>query len=465
MSNTYKKKPEKKNSRRAGKAAHVDRTTANAGKAATADRTAVRLDLAEGLSMIPAVLMCGMLLIMLAADILLPEMSDRQYDFFPSLFEILDYLIILGGLVCIGLSAKRRTLTFEKSDALFAGFGLLILISTFVNGFDPIDISGVPYRFIGIFNMLAFMLIYMGVTRTVERESYRDFLLYLYMATADLIGLAALCDRLGGGAIEAFGGKKELSAIFFNGNHYGYFLMMAVLIGTAYWLFGRGRAAAFGSATAGLNLALLMVNHSLGSILALLIVLAATAIMIMAKGGKADKQVGGSQELRRLGLMAAVLIAAFVVAVAVSPAMRKEFTGLAADLGAILSGTAEGSAGHRRLQMWTLTAGYIAERPLLGYGCESIAFMLYEAMKVSDPHSELLGYAAAYGIPAALLYVAGVASVIIRSIQRSGTNGAAQKAACMAATGYFLSSLVGVGMFYTLPFFFILLGLANKTRQ
>ena len=91
--------------------------------------------------------------------------------------------------------------------------------------------------------------------------------------------------------------------------------------------------------------------------------------------------------------------------------------------------------------------------------------MLYEAMKVSDPHSELLGYAAAYGIPAALLYVAGVVSVIIRSIQRSGTNGAAQKAACMAAAGYFLSSLVGVGMFYTLPFFFILLGLANKTRQ
>ena len=35
-------------------------------------------------------------------------------------------------------------------------------------------------------------------------------------------------------------------------------------------------------------------------------------------------------------------------------------------------------------------------------------------------------------------------------------------AACMAAAGYFISSFVGVGMFYTVPFFFIFLGLSLK---
>ena len=38
--------------------------------------------------------------------------------------------------------------------------------------------------------------------------------------------------------------KKELSAVFFNGNHYGYFILMAVLIGLGYYLFSSNRSKA-----------------------------------------------------------------------------------------------------------------------------------------------------------------------------------------------------------------------------
>jgi O-antigen ligase len=209
----------------------------------------------------------------------------------------------------------------------------------------------------------------------------------------------------------------------------------------------------FGAASAVLNLALLAVNHSLGSILALIIVLTGTGLLILIK----DRTY-----LKKFGLLAAAAAAVFVLAIIISPALRKEFIVLARDLGAILSNSADGSAGHRRLQMWTLTKGYISERPLFGYGCEGIAFMLYEAMQVSDPHCEALAYAAYYGIPAALLYMAGAIGVIATSISRMNKNGVVQKAACMAAAGYFISSFVGVGMFYTLPFFFIFLGLSLR---
>lgn len=409
-------------------------------------------DLADYLAFLPGLLMCAMLIMILILDIAMPGMAEKQYEDFPNIFTVMDYVIIAGGILYLGIAAKRKELRFEKTDILFAGFALLILVSTLINGFNFMTIDGVPYRYIGIFNMFAFMLIYMGVTRAIKRESFGGYILTGYLIAADLMGIAALLDMITG-SIAAFHDKKEISAVFFNGNHYGYFLMMAVLIGIAYYLFSSGKPAILGAVSAALNLVVLAVNHSLGSILALFIVLVVTGVLTAVK----DRSRG-----RKVALLAAVIVGAFVIALLISPALRKEFTGLAADMGAIFSGTAEGSAGHRRLQMWTLTTGYISEKPLLGYGCEGIAFKLYEAMEVSDSHCEVLAYAAYYGIPAALLYAAGVIGVIITSLRRMDSNGVHQKAACMAAAGYFISSLVGVGMFYTLPFFFIFLGISQK---
>jgi len=409
-------------------------------------------DFADYLAIMPGFLMCTMLLMMLVLDISMPGMTEKQFEDFPNMFTFLDYVTIACGLIYIGVSAMRKDLRFEKADTLFGAFALLILLSTLVNGFNELTIDGVPFRYIGILNMFAFMLVYMGVTRSIKRESFGRYILAAYLAAADLIGIAALYDIFTGG-IAAFHDKKEISAIFFNGNHYGYFLLMAILTGLAYYLFGSGRTAIFGAVSAALNIALLAINHSLGSILALIIVLVCTGLLILIK----DRTY-----LKKFGMLSAAVIVLFIAAMLISPALRKEFTVLAADLASILNNTAEGSAGHRRLQMWTLTKGYISEKPLLGFGCEGIAFRLYEAMGVSDPHCEPLAYAAYYGIPAALLYMAGVIGVIATSISRMNKNGVTQKAACMAAAGYFISSFVGVGMFYTLPFFFILLGLSVK---
>ena len=444
-----KKKNQKSNKKKDRKEAAPITTS---GKQQKIQAQAANLDFADYLAILPGFLMCAMLVIILVLDIAVPGMSEKQYEDFPNIFTFMDYVAISGGLLYIAVSAKRRDLRFEKTDIFFAGFALLIIVSTAVNGLDELTMDGVPYRYIGIFNMFAFMLIYMGVTRSIKRESFGNVILTGYLLVADLIALVAIYDRFTG-SIEAFSDKKELSAVFFNGNHYGYFLLMAVLIGVGYYLFSDGSQAVIGAASAALNSVLLAINHSLGCILALIIVLTVTGVLIAIK----DRDY-----LKRFMMLIAVMIVLFILALLVSPALRKEFTGLAADLAAILSNTAEGSAGHRRLQMWRLTAGYISKKPLLGYGCEGIAFMLYEAMKVSNPHCEVLTYAAYYGIPAAILYLTGVVAVLITGIRRMDSNGVQQKAACMAATGYFISSFVGVGMFYTLPFFFIFLGLSQK---
>ena len=413
---------------------------------------AVTPDFADYLALAPGFLMIAMLFLVLILDIAVPGMAEKQYEDFPGIFTAFDYASVAAGLLYVVISMMRKDIRTEKTDIFFAAFMLLIIASTAVNGFNEYTIDGVPYRYIGILNMAAFFLIYMCVTRSIKRESFGNVVLIGYLAAADIIGLTALYDRYIG-TVPAFQEKKELSAIFFNGNHYGYFLLMAVLIALGYFLFGDRRQAAAGAVSAGLNLALLVINHSLGSMIAVIIVLIGTAILIAVK----DRSYW-----KKTVILLAVMTAAFIAAFVLSPDVRKEFTGFIADLAAIAGGNAKGSAGHNRWKLWALTLQYIAKKPMLGYGCEGISFMLYEAMAISNPHSEVLTYAAYYGIPAAILYATGVVSVLLVSISRIKTNKATQKAACMAAAGYLLSSFTGVGMFYTLPFFFIFLGLSLK---
>ena len=220
-------------------------------------------------------------------------------------------------------------------------------------------------------------------------------------------------------------------------------------------MFSDKEKAAGGAVSAAFNLVLLTVNHSLGCILALIIVIAVTGIIIVVKERRSGK---------RFMVFAAAALFLFAAAMIISPALRKEFTGFASDFAAIISNTADNSAGHRRMGIWRLTVDYINKKPFFGYGCEGISMKMYSETAISNPHNEILTYAVYYGIPAAICYVLGVLCSIAHSLSQNSSDITA-RIACMAASGYFLSSLTGVAMFYTIPFFFIFLGLANKKTK
>jgi len=121
--------------------------------------------------------------------------------------------------------------------------------------------------------------------------------------------------------------------------------------------------------------------------------------------------------------------------------------------------TGDESAGHNRWLLWQITMEHIASRPFLGYGCEGLSETLMDLTGRANPHNEILTYAAYFGIPAALLYAAGVLITVINGI-RSGEH--ASMTAAFAAAAYFISSMFGVSMFYTTPFLFVLLGLSHR---
>ncbi len=461
------------------------------------------------LGVVPGVLMCAVTLLMLLGDIAMPEMAQAQYQSYPALFRGADLVIAAAGIIylCIYIVNTRkldlnRSGTRKVSCIFFCLFIVCIILSTVVNGFDSKALHGISFRDIGVFNLISFVLIYMGLSSRIGAVSpnqlpdarssasmqsttsgsshLRRFVLFFYIFVADLTALAAAIDKWIY-PIPAFGEKKDISAIFFNGNHYGYFLVMAILLSAGLFLYSRGlKTRIFSACSMALNGFILALNGSTGCILAvsaaLILTLAVTCTM------------------RRDALKAnLILLALLTAALAVVTLRTNMLQTLSSDVANILTESSDAdSAGHNRWLLWTTTCGYITSKPILGYGCEGLSDILMETTGRADPHNEILSYAAQFGIPAAVFYTAGVIFSFISfftnrqycisdngsdqhigNLSSSKTCGSFSdgtgssdetRAACfLASFGYFISSLFGVTMFYTLPFFFIFLGMSQDS--
>lgn len=405
--------------------------------------------LVKAAAVIPGILMCLMTLGMLAADILYPGMDSAQYTMYPAVSRICGFVAAACGIVCVSHDIKDSGTRPDVAKIMLLLFVIWMIISTIVNGLDHAAVYGVPYRYLGVFEYIVCFAAYMECSSLIGPDRNRHCIMTGYMIVADLVAAAALFDRYVG-AIPAFGNKAGLSAVFFHENHYGYFLVMAVLISAGYWIYGSGIQMAAGIVSFLINTVALGVNQTLGCILAVGSVIILMLIYIIAKE---------RSKAARILILTVFLIIAAVAAFALSRTVRDDIRQLIFDIGSITWGGNHGFAGHGRWRLWTETVGYIKERPLFGFGCEGIESTLMDATGVSSPHNEILTYAAFFGIPGALLYATGITAALLKSILNSGSDDSC-RIAFMAACGYFISSLFGVSMFYTLPLFFIFTGIS-----
>lgn len=417
------------------------------------------------LCVLPVLFMSLMTFIMLLMDITTPSMDQGQYTAYPSLFTFFNgcifasYAVFFGIQVFIRKKASRASQPDSKKPSLslrismisFGLFMLLVIASTFVNGFGDKAIHGVSFRNIGIFHIMGFILIYMGMSACIKRDSFRTAMLIMFSVVSDLVATAALTDRFLL-PIAAFREKKDLSAIFFNGNHYGYFLVMALLIGLGLFLYSSDiRVRAIGVLGLVLNSIVLALNGSLGCLIGAFFGMLFTLVITFLT----------RRDVIKLNL---AVLGAFAVLFFVLAASTGMMTELFRDASEILSGSdSASSAGHNRWLLWTTTFEYIKKKPLLGYGCEGLSDILMNDLHRGNPHNEVLSYAAQFGVPAALAYVTGCISWIVAAVKDMKSSGGAYAAsygpALIASVGYFASSLFGVTMFYTVPFFFIFMGI------
>ena len=242
---------------------------------------------------------------------------------------------------------------------------ICMALSTLVNGIDGKAIHGIPYRNQGIFHFAFYILIYYFVSSKVKLQQLRKFVLLSFLFTADVLGVTAIGHQFFLN-ISAYSGKKGLSAIFFNSNHYGYFLAMALMVAVTAFIVGdKVWVREFGFLSGMLNLIVLFMNNTFGAILASFISLLVVLFLSLIKLPKSKWR--------------AVSVASLIIAIPLAGgvllnAQFDNFVVLLQDIGKIMSGSSDAaSAGTNRWGQWVKAVQYIQEHPLLGYGCEGMA--------------------------------------------------------------------------------------------
>jgi len=453
--------------------------TGSGGRAAApaaALRRPEKIPAADFAASTPGIMMVSMIAVIFFSELLFGLDASAQVGLFRGAFRFFDYVTIAVGIAFLAYEGKQGKLDLALWDLrgrqkeggkpspgvnawieLFFGLFLLcVIISTIVNGLDGPAAFGLPVRYIGIFNVFAFFLIYMKVSRYIKTDLFRRIILIGYLVVADLIALTALSNQYAG-PIAAYQNKQGISAIFAQFNHYGYFIGMAVMIGIGCFVYEHGRLAVTGAVSALLNLIVLALNNTLGAQLAVAICTVGMTVLIAVSDRK--NKPAFQKSIGTLGF----LVLCVAAAVAAVPEVRTSVTTLFRDLGAILSGHSTGSEGTGRLMLWKEGVEYVRQKPLFGHGCERITLEMKERLGAGDVHSEPLTYAIYYGVPAMIFYLAGMVMVAVRYFRSRKTLPLTSRIAFLAASAYFLSSFVGVAMFYTAPFFFVFMGMGAST--
>lgn len=121
-------------------------------------------------------------------------------------------------------------------------------------------------------------------------------------------------------------------------------------------------------------------------------------------------------------------------------------------------------AGSGRWLLWKEAFNYTLDHPIIGGGMESLnSYYRVVAMKnntnyIDRPHNMILQVSSFIGIPGALIYLSLIIYIAVLSLKIMKQN-TIHIMTCFTAMCYFISSMFGNSMYYTSPYFMILLGL------
>ena len=406
---------------------------------------------------------------------------DRDYPFngFYTYAYTVDYAIWLAliagafAVVLYFVRLKKDGLRPKISENIpmifFAGVCLCIIISTCINGFTPEALHGDQYRNESIFSFLAYFLPFYFCGSLIRGEGKKRAVLYTYLVSNLIINLACLYHQfIKPLEIWEYSDADAPSAIFYQFNHYGYFLMLAIIISATLFVVEKSlKYRLFCCFMLALNTFILSMHTTFGCFLACL----AGLVFLLVADSIINKRIS-IPAMAMLALFIAVIYVAGLKYHSFLGELKLFFTDIKSVMGSLgekvvtvneneVEISAADSAGTGRWGLWKNTISYIRERPLFGWGIEGIADRLEtDSHGLNNrPHNEYLQYAAFFGIPAAIMYICGMVAVFICAWRKRKNIGRYTFASLAVAFTYLFSAVFGNTMFYTTPFLFIFLGL------
>ena len=275
-------------------------------------------------------------------------------------------------------------------------------------------------------------------------------LLYVFAAAAVILSAFALKDSR---MIDLALGLSRNAAIFLNTNHFGYYICLAIMCTGMLFITEKGvfRKSIFIVFFA-VMVAALIKNDSFGPYLAVSVGLLSLLILTLWLKRQYLKWV-----LAAVGVFA---VASILMTLIGYPVFN-EFGKMTSDMGDIIKNTDDAAtAGSYRWELWVNGSRFITEKPLFGYGPENLGEQYGPVLKYfSDrPHNEIIQFAASLGIPAAVFYISALTAHFVKYIKMRKQVSMVTIGICCALVAYLVSSMVGNTMYYTTPYFFMILG-------
>ena len=341
----------------------------------------------------------------------------------------------------------KKHILNHSSILLFIILSIWIIITTAINGFTPYALHGTYYRNESLFTFLRYYLIYF-MCGVIVTNKQKDFLLHLLMYSSMILVFCDLLDYINM-LNDQF--MTLWSSVFYNTNHYGYYLTIVCLVSMSYFLTNEHNLKYL--VIFCFNLIVLLFNNTFGSYLGVLIGLI-FALAVSFKVNLINKQ--------RIITIAIIIVLSTIFVKAINPLSSGNFVTLSRDLSEITSDSQQSkTAGSNRWGLWLYSINKLNKKPstyITGYGIEGISDQMQKDTGDSRPHNEFLQQVVFFGLPALILYVIAIFLIYLRGYHYASTLSIPTIVALIAAFGYLFQSSFGNTMFYTSPFFFSILG-------
>ena len=266
-----------------------------------------------------------------------------------------------------------------------------------------------------------------------------------------------------------FTATEKYESIFCHFNHYGYYLCMAILCCAGLIFTDENRKSMLcHSALMSINIWSLVLNDTFGSYLAATVAIIIMPVIYLVQI-KLNHRKMIKKEIGRLLLPILIFLIVSICSTKASDSISSQFGKFGTDVQSVLTTVTEkeaaqqsmaDQAGTGRWRLWRTAAGFIAERPVFGYGADGIIDRYADAGFIQDrPANEYIEYAAFFGIPGLVFYLAACISILVVCMKKLKILKPVTLAVFGCVLAYAISACFGNTMYYTTVYFYMFLGL------
>lgn len=400
--------------------------------------------------------------------VFMPFISQLSLIHFSSLI-----CVILAAVYIIKLKLDNKRIDIKQIAKehpyipLFLIMGILIFISVAANGFARESVFGTAEREEGLFVFLGYIALFILSSMIANEKLIYRFLTVLIVIFSLLNFIYIIDFAIGNGFLT----YNARNMGYPHPNHQSYVLSLITPLSAFLALTSQKTSIKIlhfvsfilsGIAT--------LINDTLGGLVAVICSLIFFILVYSLCKNKFQLK-----SILPIVLFIAVIVVCCICSSQIKDNVFSNFSQLIDDSTEFVSGDEfededNHSTGVLRLILWEETLNFVSQKPILGYGGDTMQAELFEAADgaCNRTHNEFLQYAFFFGIPAALVYIAAVFTVYLRGLFKRKELSAINICSLCAVAGYLVSAMFGNTVFRTAPLFFIMLGLSvfkNKTNK